>query len=308
MRKFTVLLILCSLPLFSSCRGIFNCEEGNGDVQTYQINIDDFKHIEVNGSGLVVVNNEVGDGTMKLTVDNNLRRYIEVRNSGNTLVLGTQDGVSLCPTKLKFEVSTTEIGEIDIDGSADLLLDDPFTGQGNIDIEIDGSGDVVFDDSVEAMNMSVDIDGNGDVLLRKVTITDRSFSIDIDGSGKVKCENVIAPIIKADSDGSGNISLDFDCSDIDVGLAGSGDFIGAGLFENLRCETAGSGNILMENAAGKSCVCNLIGSGSLQVNVSESITGKILGSGDIFVWGNPPSIDISIFGSGKIVKKTSSRR
>jgi hypothetical protein len=304
MKKITgLLIILATVSMMTSCRGILNCEEGNGNVEEYTVNIADFKNIEVRGSGMVKVYNAPTNGQMILEVDENLRQYIEITNSGNTLVLDVDDDVSICPTRLEFRINTEYIEGIEIDGSADFILADSYTGIGDFEIDIDGSGDILFDENVEVASMDIDIDGSGDIMLEKVTCTDGLFEIDIDGSGKLKTGTVSAQYINIDTDGSGNTILDIDCEELSIDIAGSGDVYASGNFVSARTQTAGSGDISMQDAEGKSCDCEIIGSGNMRVRVTENLNGKIIGSGDIYLWGNPPNIDISILGSGELYKR-----
>ena len=125
----------------------------------------------------------------------------------------------------------------------------------------------------------IGVDGSGNVSGKTPFAKLKSLSIDIDGSGDVNL-NVQASDIEANIDGSGTIRLKGATEDLEVNIDGSGDMEGYDLIaEDAEVDIGGSGN------------CQLSVSGDLYADVS--------GSGDVYYKGTP-RLKKKISGSGKV--------
>lgn len=300
-KKLTFLLFLPVL-FFMGCSEDITCDKGNGNVQDYQIAISDFNKIEIDGEGTLFVTNQTTNGEMWLTVDENLKGYLNIYVANNTLHIEVDEHSDICPSKLEYHVSTQDFEKINFDGSGDIIISDTFDELDNVEIALNGSGDIIIDEKISADYIKISIDGSGDIKAKSLESIGY-VTFEIDGSGSVKADAINAESISAKSDGSGEFDLNMNCKQLIINIAGSGDFTGKGQYDLSDCVIAGSGDIDLQNAIGKQCVINLAGSGELKVNLTEKLSGKIDGSGDIYLWGNPAEIDVDFNGTGTVIKK-----
>lgn len=102
--------------------------------------------------------------------------------------------------------------------------------------------------------------------------------------------------------GAGNMTI----SDIDeegtfnIGNFGSGNISIEGSATDLNIRNEGSGDILAFDFIVENCSLNLEGSGSAEVNCTESLDVTIEGSGNVYYKGNP-TVNTQISGSGRVV-------
>jgi hypothetical protein len=103
--------------------------------------------------------------------------------------------------------------------------------------------------------------------------------------------------------GSGDVRIDgLNEPSFDADIRGSGDLTAVGRVDAVRAAIHGSGNMHFENLVAKSADASIAGSGDVRVNASDSVKASIAGSGDILYKGDPPNVDKSIAGSGKVRK------
>lgn len=101
--------------------------------------------------------------------------------------------------------------------------------------------------------------------------------------------------------GSGNMNVSgLVGKDLAIALPGSGNITVKGTADSLNISLNGSGDIICKGLKARSVTASLNGSGNIQVYASESLDGKILGSGAIHYDGNPAKVSKSISGSGSI--------
>jgi hypothetical protein len=103
--------------------------------------------------------------------------------------------------------------------------------------------------------------------------------------------------------GSGNISLPaIATSHLEATISGSGNiYLSSGSATTTHFKIMGSGNIDAQNVPSKSAITNTSGSGTIRLNVSETLDVTISGSGSVFYVGNP-LINTNISGSGRVIR------
>lgn len=101
----------------------------------------------------------------------------------------------------------------------------------------------------------------------------------VDGAVDAEIENIDSEEITLTVNGAGDIEIDGKCKELEVDIRGAGD-INA---RDLKCEMT---------------EVNIFGAGDADVYASKEITAKLMGVGDVTVWGNPSKINRSIFGLG----------
>jgi hypothetical protein len=126
--------------------------------------------------------------------------------------------------------------------------------------------------------------------------------LDLTGSGMITGDNIEADELTVHLTGSGLIDLrGLKTGLLDALITGSGEMIFWGETIDADLDITGSGEIRAFNLESVNCIANISGSGSMEVNVEKKLIAYISGSGNIFVMGNPPSLEAHITGSGAII-------
>lgn len=103
--------------------------------------------------------------------------------------------------------------------------------------------------------------------------------------------------------GSGNVMWRSTSEQIDATIGGSGNITLIGSSDRLFGTVAGSGNILGRDLPVKEVDLTIAGSGDVEVVVSESLKVRIAGSGSVYYYGDPSSIEQIVSGSGSVIKR-----
>jgi len=253
---------------------ICSFDRGNGHLIHSEKPVSMFEKIDNSSSADVCFH--VGDEyRVVVTIDENLEKYVEIFTKDNILHIRTKNG-SYSFTKLLVDIYCPILTGISISGSGDFESKDIITVP-TFKTTLSGSGD--FKGSVECENFSATLSGSGDMT---ITGSSKEANIVLLGSGDLKgsieCENFFATL-----SGSGDMRITGNCKDANVVLLGFGDFMG--------------GKFNINNAD-----VSISRSGDATVWVTENLTAKISGSGDIYCHGKP-RIESTVTGFGQIKKK-----
>jgi hypothetical protein len=185
-------------------------------------------------------------------------------------------------TDVDLTISQSSTQSVDATGSDNLLnLLDISVVNDRLIIEVDEcliTSDLSMDIAVDSLE-AIEILGSGNVTIPQTFVTD-DLELNIGGSG--------------------DMELMLDAEDISVEIRGSGNVALEGTAVDLALEIAGSGDIQAFDLPATNAYLEILGSGSMEVNLSGNLDGKISGSGDIYYKGSP-SINVQINGSGEIV-------
>ncbi|UCC64765.1 MAG: DUF2807 domain-containing protein, partial [Anaerolineae bacterium] len=97
MKKRTILIAIALLL----CACSFRAVRGSGRMATESREVGDFDRVSLTSSGEVILIQ--GDGrSLTVETDDNVMQHVTTRVSGGTLTLGTEIGVLVRPTRLKF--------------------------------------------------------------------------------------------------------------------------------------------------------------------------------------------------------------
>lgn len=102
--------------------------------------------------------------------------------------------------------------------------------------------------------------------------------------------------------GSGSISAPVSSGDVKAEISGSGNILLSGTAEMLDAQISGSGKIKAFNLQTKRLNAQISGSGDVESSVYERIDAQISGSGSVRYKGSPSTVNLSISGSGKVVR------
>jgi len=131
---------------------------------------------------------------------------------------------------------------------------------------------------------TLEINGSGD-MLAKTPIKTNEIEVKVNGSGDVKINELEAEKVSLKTNGSGDIAVS-----------------GKKEASTLVIKINGSGDIDTRNLVTRVADVAITGSGDVSANVLEKFTSNSVGSGDIYLSGNP-QVDAKILGSGEIVRK-----
>jgi hypothetical protein len=111
-------------------------------------------------------------------------------------------------------------------------------------------------------------------------------------------------LTSAKINGSGNIDIKEVTKDqLALVISGSGDIAAKGKVARLSATINGSGDLHAADLESKSATIYVNGSGDADVYVTEILTAKVHGSGDITYTGSPSKVHTAVKGSGDIAKK-----
>src|SRR5690606_23753686 len=126
------------------------------------------------------------------------------------------------------------------------------------------------------------------------------------GSGNLKStSDLTADELEITLSGSGNASFQsLVANELDITMSGSGDLaVGRGAVGEVSVRQSGSGNVKAINLIAEEAEINKSGSGTVSLTVNQSISVSSSGSGNVEYKGNPSVNNVSISGSGRLVKK-----
>lgn len=158
---------------------------------------------------------------------------------------------------------------------------------------------------VTYVNLSeIETHGSGD-LTCKSELTGENFALSNSGSGDVELQGKVkTKLFTFQHSGSGDVELaSLETADLNLSMRGSGDFkANAGSAQKQIIAISGSGDVQLFGVSGETCTVAIKGSGNIETNVSESIIGSILGSGNVSYKGEPKTKQVEIKGSGSVSK------
>ena len=91
-------------------------------------------------------------------------------------------------------------------------------------------------------------------------------------------------------------------NNLSLNISGSGDILAIGKVQKLIANINGSGDLMLSKLNTNHATVTINGSGDAAIWASESLKGKINGSGDIEYYGDPQNVQSKVNGSGEINK------
>ena len=137
----------------------------------------------------------------------------------------------------------------------------------------------------------------------KVYVTAPSLDkLSVSGSGNITSQGMLKSSrqIEVAISGSGNIKAQVDAPAVDVSISGSGNVGLTGRTKDFTSNIFGSGDINCGGLEGENATVKVAGSGNTHVFASVHLSATVVGSGDVYYRGNPPSPEIHTTGSGSV--------
>jgi len=213
-------VILSAMILMTSCddrgnNGLFNCIEGEGDIVTQELLINEFTGVKSRGSSQVYIT-QGNDFKVEVEGQQNIIDNIETDIQNGVWEIEFEE----CQRdfeELKIYITMPVIESLEVSGSGDMIGQDVFLVE-NIKLKVDGSGsiEVVIDD---ATDVDARISGSGKIKLEGIT---NYIGAKISGSGDLEAYDLEANIGNIKISGSGDAEVTV-YDDLDVKIEGSGD-------------------------------------------------------------------------------------
>ena len=189
---------------------------GSGRSVTYNENFKNFNELDF--SNAIEVEIEYGDEyEVVVSIDNNLKEYVEIEKHGDKLKLGLRDNVSYSRVDFKVHITMPYITSLDASGACDIKL----SGfKSEKDLSIDVSGATELEGFVHVGDLYLDVSG--------------ASEIDLIGSGK-----------NLSIDGSGASELnfgDFKVMTADIELSGASE-VEVNVMEEMSIDCSGASEV-----------------------------------------------------------------
>ncbi|RPI95241.1 MAG: DUF2807 domain-containing protein [Chloroflexi bacterium] len=165
-------------------------------------------------------------------------------------------------------------------------------------VDITPSQSITYTITVEDLN-GLALLGSGNFYVEPVN--SNNFKISIPGSGDIEIESLIADDLSMDLNGSGSITLEsVEVKTLDTSIRGSGDVKLEGKADTQEVTVDGSGNYLAGDLETDTANISVRGSADVKVWVTDELTIRVSGSGNIRYYGEP-RLDQSGVGSADII-------
>jgi hypothetical protein len=123
------------------------------------------------------------------------------------------------------------------------------------------------------------------------------------GTGDIRTDGVIrGSELKSSITGTGSMDLAAEVSLLESTITGTGTMVLTGSADDLTISIPGAGTVDASGLAARRVTVEILGSGNALVDVTDSLSVKIMGSGSVAYSGNPATIEQSVTGSGSIRK------
>lgn len=260
-----IMPMLCAVSLIATSCLSMRTINGDGNVETKQINITAYDEIETMGGSMNVQYAQTPDSGATLTVstDRNIFDMYEMKVKDRKLIIRPRDefrNVTFRPTTFTVTTNSATLKAVDVAGHIDFNVVSPLKAE-ELSFDLAGSGTINLNDTVAAGKLDVDLAGSA--TLNSFWLTGNQLNGDIAGSGILNLK---------------------------------------GEMENASFDIAGSGDVRAFDLNVAKMSCDIAGSGDIKISVSKSIRASIAGSGRIEYKGNPTDISKDVSGSGSIVK------
>jgi hypothetical protein len=216
----TFITIVVAALILNSCELIPNGIKGNGNVKEKNIEVADFKGIDV-GGGFDVYITKGDKPHVRILADENLLPHIEVLNANGNVQLKTHKNFWKYKS-LKAFITYTELNELDASGGTDIIFENTVVAEDFL-LKMSGGSDARV--SVEAKTIRVELSGGADLDLKY-----RGEEIRFSGSGGSDGDLTVKGATFTDFNLSGGADADVigDAEFCEVNCSGGSDFNGLG--------------------------------------------------------------------------------
>lgn len=127
--------------------------------------------------------------------------------------------------------------------------------------------------------------------------------LQVNGAGKIVSENSIAsPKLNLVVSGSGGMDIDIKGDKVDAVVSGAGTMAVRGYATNMNAEISGSGDLEAFDCPLETAMVNLTGSGTGELNASQSANATVTGDGTLKIKGNTKNLTQKVYGQGSVIR------
>lgn len=311
-----MIFLITSLMLFPGVRSqTFNSVKGTGPAIDKNINVSDFKGIDVT-SGIDVILVQGNSESLTLTAQENLFEYIKAGVENGTLKIYTRN--NLRPTEaIKARITFKDITNLKVSGGGDTHSETPLNVE-TLDLSISGGGD--FRSVINSNELKCNINGGGDA---KIDGKIKNYSITVSGGGdlesKISAGTILCTIngggdlilknetmaskAEIDMNGGGDVDMRTNAEKIICSVSGGGDALISGQASQFEINIDGGGDADAKNLSTEITTFNVGGGSDIHVNASKELSGRISGGGDLYYSGNPAKVSVDARGGSEVHKE-----
>ena len=233
--RYTILFSM--LVMLSSC--VFTTGKrvnGDGNMVTKTRQPGSFSGVEQKGSFNVELTTGASN-EVKIIAEDNIIEHIETVVRAGKLLIKTQEGFRLKPTRdIQIVVVAPSYSSVESYGSGDIKSSSVLSGTGRLDISTRGSGNIKLDVSVPEVDANST--GSGDIVLKGSC---NRVSLSSAGSGDLEADRLGAESADIDIKGSGDASVNAS-KDLSIEVRGSGNVRYRGN-PSIKSNIKGSGSV-----------------------------------------------------------------
>ncbi|MFT4611261.1 MAG: hypothetical protein ACJA1H_002013 [Glaciecola sp.] len=212
--------------------------KGNGNTTTVTRTTSDYDTVDCAGSFdyILVAGTE---GRIIIEGESNLLEYIITEVNNGKLLIKTEQGKNLNPSKnktIKITIPFKDIDAVSLSGSGDLWNEDQINSD-DFEATLSGSGDVIL--NIQSKNTSGSISGSGDLTIKGAT---QNLSARVTGSGDFHGFGLISKNTDVSVTGSGDAEV-VCTGQLKARVTGSGDIEYKGNPAKEDSKVTGSGSI-----------------------------------------------------------------
>lgn len=232
-----VLGLVLVFVLVSGCVGVPAAIRGSGRAVTEEYDFDGFTRVTV-GSAFQVEITQSENYSVSVTVDDNLKEYLEVTTSGDTLRIRLLPRVRLSfqnPT-LKAQITMPTLEGLDLSGATRATVSG-FDSEGSLDVEVSGASTLTGD--INTGDATFGVSGASTVRL-----DGQAANLDIEASGAstVDLEDLAAADARAEASGASRIVVNVSGS-LDAGASGASSVRYVGEPTSVNSDTSGASSV-----------------------------------------------------------------
>ena len=188
---------------------------GSGNLSTFESDASGFTRIDASHDFDITVT-QSSDYSVQVACDDNLEQYLVVKKSGDTLLLGLEEGRSYTNTTLRANVTMPRCDGVELSGSSSAEIAG-FTSTRPFDLALSGSSDATLI-GMQTGNAEMNLSGSSDV---DGGIVARDVILDLSGSSRASLQGS-GERLDANCSGSSDITLEaFTVHTADVNLSGA---------------------------------------------------------------------------------------
>lgn len=232
----TRIIVLSTLVALMMSNCLYNERvRGNGRSVTFEENYRGFDKLEF--SNAIEAEIEYGDEyQVVVSIDENLKNYVEIKKQGNQLSFGMRSGVSYSNINFKVYVIMPALRKLEASGACELMV----SGfKSKDDLVIDVSGATELEAFVNVGNLYLDVSGASEIEL-----IGSGKHLEIDGSGASDLELSDFKVLTATVDMSGASELEINVLEsLSADLSGASEVKYYGNPQMKHISTSGASDI-----------------------------------------------------------------